>query len=131
MNAARVLLQSAALAGINLCSVVAAFVVYTLVRPAHQLLFQAFFAGLVSVVLFALWLRLTQPSAACRLRGRQALVIYFLAFLWAPALFVPLHYMTRGYLTSFSNITALWLFQAPVNVVAIAMAGGKFREKAL
>jgi hypothetical protein len=53
---------------------------------------------------------------------------YLLALLWTPLIFVPLHSVTQGYLTSFSNIIATWLFQLPTNALALLIAGG-MREK--
>ena len=39
--------------------------------------------------------------------------------LWAPLVFVPLHYFTQGYLTSIGNLVALALYQLPVNALAL------------
>ena len=39
--------------------------------------------------------------------------------LWAPLVFVPLHYFTQGYLTSIGNLVALAVYQLPVNAVAL------------
>lgn len=44
------------------------------------------------------------------------------ALLCAPVVFIPMHYVTQGYLTAASNIVAIWIFQAPVNIVAAIVA---------
>ena len=57
------------------------------------------------------------------LLGKQEFIyIYFAALIWAPVIYIPLHYVTQGYLTSFSNIIALWIFQLPVNLISIIAA---------
>ncbi len=48
--------------------------------------------------------------------------MYLLAFLWGPIVFTPLHYLGRGYLTSFANLTGLWLFQLPTNLLVLIAA---------
>lgn len=37
-------------------------------------------------------------------------------------IFVPLHYVSQGYLTSIGNILGIWFFQVPVNLLAILAA---------
>jgi len=44
------------------------------------------------------------------------------AFALFPAVFVPAHFITQGYLTSFGNIVAVWCFQAPVNAAILLVA---------
>ena len=91
-------------------------------RPANQRLVQAPLAAVACTISFLLWALVAQHVAAkgLSLRGRQEFVwTFLLALVWAPVIFVPLHYVTQGYLTSFGNITALWLFQAPTNAIII------------
>ncbi len=52
----------------------------------------------------------------------EIIYIYFSALIWTPVIFVLLHYLTQGYLTSFGNILAIWLFQLPVNLISIIAA---------
>ena len=35
--------------------------------------------------------------------------------------FVPLHFLTQGYLTTTGNLVALALYQAPVNLIALCL----------
>lgn len=42
------------------------------------------------------------------------------SLLWAPLVFVPLHYFTQGYVTSLGNVVMLAFYQLPVNALALA-----------
>ena len=121
MKTARLLLHSLALALIDIGAVLAGFVLYTLIRPASQRAVQIPAAALIAVGVFLLWCLLVsrRPGSSLSPNGGAELAgIWLLALLWTPTLFVPLHYLGRGYLTSWANIWNLWLFQMPVNAAA-------------
>jgi len=59
-------------------------------------------------------LRRLQPVGSTELG-----VCLALSILWAPLVFVPLHYFTQGYVTSVGNLVALVLYQLPVNLLAL------------
>lgn len=125
MTLARPLLHSPALAAINIGASLVGFAAYKILGVGHQLLVQIPVAVLVSVAAFGLWYVIVVRATSGRavLAGPAAhLWTYALAFAWFPALFVPLHYFTQGYLTSFANIYYMWLFQAPTNALALAAA---------
>jgi len=44
---------------------------------------------------------------------------FVVSLLWAPLVFVPLHYFTQGYLTSIGNLLTLAVYQFPVNAIAL------------
>ena len=52
---------------------------------------------------------------------------YLMAFFAFGLLFVPLHYVTQGYLTGVENILVSWAFMAPVNAAALWAAGRLLR----
>ncbi|MBI4504296.1 MAG: hypothetical protein HY691_02080 [Chloroflexi bacterium] len=109
----------------NVVSIIVAFGIYTLVRPANQIALQAPVAAALSVLGFALWVLLAGRLAGGGkgLAARNDFVWAFVsALLWAPAVFVPLHYVTQGYMTSIGNIVALWAFQVPTNLAAMLVA---------
>jgi hypothetical protein len=54
---------------------------------------------------------------------------FLMALLWSPVVFVPLHYIGRGYLTSLGNILAIWLFQIPTNFLALVVVKTWFRSE--
>ena len=122
---ARFLLHGLALAAVNVGAVLVGFAVYKISGIERQLAVQIPVAVAISVAAFGLWYvivgRVTSGRAA--LGSLTAYVwTYVLAFGWFAAIFVPLHYVTQGYLTSFANIYYAWLFQAPTNVAALAAA---------
>jgi hypothetical protein len=125
MKFLRPVMHGLALAAINVGASLVGFAAYKILGVGHQLLVQIAVAVLVTVVAFALWYCLTLRVASGRiaLGSRGAYVwTYALAFAWFPVIFVPLHYVTQGYLTSFANIYNMWLFQAPTNGLALVAA---------
>lgn len=118
---------------VNVGAVLVGFACYKISGISYQLAAQVPAAVLVSVAGFALWYVPARRVGGERLslRGRSAYVwTYVVAFAWFPALFVPLHYVTQGYLTSFANIYYTWLFQAPTNVLALAAVAFASRRAA-
>jgi hypothetical protein len=120
------------LAVVNLTSVVVGFGSYRIAGSANQIAVQLPIAAVLSVVGFAAWL------VACHRLGQliidletavDATWIYLLAVPWAIAVFIPLHFLTQGYLTSVGNILAVAVFQGVVNIIAVpaAVALGRFR----
>jgi hypothetical protein len=117
----RLLIHSLALAVIDLGAVVAGFGLSTLVRQAPQRAVQIPAATLIVIAAFLLWSRLFRRWTGRRLalqNGAELAGTWLLALLWTPTLFIPLHSVGRGYLTSWANIWNLWLFQMPVNAAA-------------
>jgi hypothetical protein len=121
----RPVIHGLALAAINIGASLVGFAAYKILGVGHQILVQIPVASAAAVVAFALWyyltLRLTSGKVALGKSGAYVWT-YACAFAWLPALLVPLHYFTQGYLTSFANIYYMWLFQAPTNALALAVA---------
>jgi hypothetical protein len=120
-----ILFHGLALTVVNVGAVLVGFAFYKMSGMPYQLAVQLPAAVLLSVVGFGLWYVPAARFAGERLRlhGRAAYVGTCVAsFVWLPVLFVPLHYVTQGYLTSFANIYYTWLFQAPTNALALAAA---------
>ena len=116
------LLHGLALAAINLGAVLVGFALYKISGTTGQLAVQVPVAVVISVGAFAPWYFVVGRVAARRITlGSLTAYIwtYVLAFAWLPALFVPLHYVTQGYVTSFANIYYMWAFQAPANALAL------------
>lgn len=125
MKFLRPVIHGLALAAINVGASLVGFAAYKVLGVGHQLLVQIAVAVLVTVVAFALWYYLTLRISSGRIGlGNVGAYVgtYALAFAWFPVIFVPLHYVTQGYLTSFANIYNMWLFQAPTNALALAAA---------
>jgi hypothetical protein len=125
MKTFRLLFHSFTLALIDIGAILAGFGIYTLARSAPQLAVQVPAAVLIAILSFFLWSLLIGRWCPRKLflESLSELVgVWFLALLWSPTLFIPLHYLGRGYLTSWANIWNLWLFQMPVNVLALVVA---------
>ncbi|MDH4338394.1 MAG: hypothetical protein OEX18_14065 [Candidatus Krumholzibacteria bacterium] len=116
------------LALINLASILVGFAVFTLSGSGHQVAVQVPVALLGTVAGFAAWLWLVRRSRLGwdRTRLRQRAAVFVLAFLGAAVVFIPLHFFTQGYVTAWSNVTALWAFQAPANLLAMLVAERRF-----
>jgi hypothetical protein len=128
-----VLLHGLSLTVVNVGAVLVGFAFYKVTGISNQLAAQVPAAASVSVVAFALWYAVARRVGGERLslRGPSAYAAtYAVAFGWLPALFVPLHYATQGYLTSFANIYYMWLFQAPTNALTLAAAAFAGRRAA-
>lgn len=63
-----------------------------------------------------------QPTGA-----RELGACFAASLLWGPFVFVPLHYVTQGYLTSIGNLVGLAIFQLPVNVLSVYGAAAFMR----
>jgi len=48
--------------------------------------------------------------------------VFLLAFVCAAVVFVPMHYVSEGYVTAAGNVAALWAFQLVANSIALLVA---------
>ena len=130
MKTRSIFLHASALALGNIASILLAFGVYSLLRTANsqinQIAVQAPAAALLNILGFLVWVwgsNHIPPFKTLKLRTRlDYLLTYLTALLWGPLLFVPLHFIGRGYLTGIGNILGLWAFQLPANLLAIMAA---------
>ena len=128
MTLLRVCLHSVVLTMTDLGTIILAFVFYSLLSsmvPVNQIVVQGSIAALLCILIYALWsLAVTRlPIKTLSLqRSSEIIWTYFAALMWVPVIFIPLHYFTQGYITSFGNIIAIWLFQIPVNLLALLIA---------
>ena len=124
MKITLLIIHSLFLALANIFCILIAYGVYYILKPANQILFQAPLAVVFSIAVYFLWNLVLQRTPNSGLRVKQIseyIWIYFLAMLWIPVTFFPLHFFTQGYLAAFSNVTAIWLFQIPTNLLAIIL----------
>ena len=118
MSALRVLLHGFLLFGGNLAGIVIGFAAWRLLGGGDQLAVQVPVALLGSLTLYLLG-----AGAADRVfRGLLSLRnppegwwAFGAALVWGPLVFVPLHFLTEGYVTSPANLVALALFQLVAN----------------
>jgi hypothetical protein len=79
-------------------------------------------AVVLSVGSFAAWVLLLRACGWPRLQPadpKELAACLVVSFLWAPLVFVPLHYFTQGYVTGVGNLIALACYQLPVNCLAL------------
>jgi hypothetical protein len=126
MTLLRISLHSMALTMTNIITIILAFGLYSLVNTivsVNQRIVQGSIAGILSILIFTFGtLVLTRiPKIKTFSLGESTdwIWTYFAAFFWVPLIFTPLHYLTQGYLTSIENITVTWIFQLPVNALAL------------
>lgn len=116
------ILFGVALAVINLSALIVAYGIYYYFRPAPQILFQSVAASALSIIAFfatCALIRKAKHAGPLFQQRNEFLTLLVSAFLFIPIIFVPVHYFTQGYLTSFGNIAGIWLFQLPTNVISI------------
>jgi hypothetical protein len=109
---------------INIFAILGGFAVYKLSQAGDQLIIQLPAALFLTLIVFPLGEKMAGilPFHSLQLTGKRPyLKVYFLALIWTPLVFIPLHYLTQGYLTSFGNILAIWQFQLIVNLVVIIL----------
>jgi len=128
MSLLRVCLHSVVLILTDLGSIIIAFGFYSILSfivAVNQRVVQGSIAAIFCIIIFALGsLAVSRlPKIELTLQGsREMIWTYFAAFLWVSLIFIPLHYITQGYITSSGNIIAIWLFQIPVNLLALLIS---------
>ncbi len=124
MKLFRISLYSFSMVIANFVAIYCGFIVYYLLKPANQIAIQLPIAIILSVTFFLLWILLMQIHIFKRfvIKEKHNLIsVYLFALILNPVIFVPLHYITQGYLTSFGNIKAIWMFQLLANLISIAI----------
>jgi hypothetical protein len=107
---------------INLISIILGFVFYYLFKTPNQIEIQLPIAVLLSCLFFTMSVfLLIKSNKEISMSVFSVIRIYLFSMLWTPVVFVPLHYMTQGYLTSIGNILYTWIFQATTNILVLAM----------
>ncbi len=122
MNIFKIVLHSFILATINIIGVVFGFGVYHFLIRYNQLLMQIPMAAVFSVIVFTTWIVILRYKNVLKLLPEGKLeffLIFLFSMAWLPVIFIPLHYITQGYITSFGNIYINWLFQIPTNILII------------
>jgi hypothetical protein len=122
MKPTRIILHGLLLILANLTGVYAGFVAYQVLGAGDQLGTQLPIAIFVSVVFYMAWaiLVLNLPLKNVTLQCKaEYLLAGLCSLVWNPVLFVPLHYVTQGYVTAAGNILVLVVFQIPVNAATM------------
>lgn len=105
----------------NLAAIAAGFVVWYYLREGvgPQIPTQVTVAVLVNTLGYGAWFLATHRTRFTGLRLRRdsdVWTVWFLAIPAGIAIFVPVHYLVEGYLTSAGNLVGLALYAAVVNL---------------
>lgn len=99
-----------------------ALAAYQITGVANQVQWQLPIAIVLSIGFFVAWILFFRVFDLRRMQlvgPKEHRVCWILSILFAPMVFVPLHYFTQGYLTRVGNLVALALYQLPVNALAL------------
>ncbi len=134
MKAVRMLVHSLALARADLGGIAGGAVVASwALEVNNQIWLQLPAAVFLTALFFCGWVFASGLAGLLRLRladGKELAGCFIGSIIWAPLVFVPLHYFTQGYLTSIGNLIALAAFQVPVNCLLMFGLCGVFRSRA-
>ncbi len=123
MKMIRISLHSLVLAVVDIAGIVGGAVVASKALGVNnQVWLQLPSAVILSLAFFGMWMFLLWCLGVRRLEFTEVkewVLCLVASLLWAPLVFVPLHYFTQGYLTSMSNLVVLALYQFPVNSLAL------------
>ena len=122
-----ILLHSLVLTLTNMGAILMAFGIYQVIllfTPVNQRAVQTPLAIVLNVLIFLGWIWfIDRFFRNYRLnKSSDYYLVYFTAGVWNPIIFIPLHYLTQGYMTSFANIIVLWMYQVLVNVPVLAIS---------
>jgi hypothetical protein len=102
-----------------------ALTAFHILGVANQVGLQLPVAILLTVGFFCAWIFFLRVLGLTRLScasPKECWASWGISILWAPLLFIPLHYFTQGYVTGSGNLIALALYQVPVNILALVAA---------
>lgn len=106
----------------NFSSIIFGFVIYYMIKGQNQIIIQAPIAIVLSCIIFSTYLYIYSKTKIGRDRyisATNCYMIYIYSLVWSPIIFISIHYITQGYLTSFENILYQWLFQIITNIIVI------------
>lgn len=117
------IINSLVLTLVNLGSILLGFATYYLSGSDNQIAIQVVSACVFSILLFMLWHYLSFRFLKKVIIDDKVnlILVYFLSLVWTPIIFIPLHYITQEYLTSWDNINGIWMFQVPTNALLLMM----------
>ena len=127
MRYLNIILQSFILTVTNIAAILCAFGIYTIVLQfiaVNQRALQTPLAIILNIALFLVWtwLVVRYLSRYSLHKTSEYYLVYFAAGIWNPIIFIPVHYITQGYMTSLGNIIVLWMYQVLVNLPVLALA---------
>jgi hypothetical protein len=109
-----------------------ALAAFRILGVPNQFWLQLPIAVVLSIGCFCAWilsLRVLRWSGLQPAGAKELGACWAASLVWAPLVFVPLHYFTQGYWTSVGNLLALALYQLPINALALCGASVLHRSR--
>ena len=128
MRILRVGIHGAVLAVGCLASILVGFGFYHLLRmnwSVNQLMIQVPVAVLSMILGFTAWYLVISRTSLQRFRlvgWGEFIAVYVVSLAITPLIFLPLHYLTQGYISSVDNLLSILYFQLPTNLIALLTA---------
>jgi len=122
MKNLKLVINSFILSSLNIFSIIISFGIYKMVFQNYdQKAVQLFLSFTLTTLGILFWGFFSAKFLKKQFIGRKYHLawVYLLSFVWAPIIFVPLHYITQGYITSGENLLSIWLFQVPTNLLTL------------
>jgi hypothetical protein len=124
----KLILSAAVITMINKAGIASGFLIWYYSGTPNQLMVQVPLALTVSIGGTLFWLLRCERWHRLALE-RDAIYVFLLILPVGAFLFVPIHYLWTGYLTSFGNIIGGWMFAFLANVPAFALAASLWRRR--
>jgi hypothetical protein len=127
MHRLQIILSALVIAACNLVSMILGFWAYKLGGGDNQIAMQLPVLILTGVALVAAWVALGSRWSGLH-SGADMMAAYLLCLPAGALLFTGAHFLTTGYLTSASNLSAMAALQICQNLVALPL-GAAWRER--
>jgi hypothetical protein len=113
---------------INKAGIATGFITWYFLGTSNQLMVQVPLAMAVSICGTMIWLLKFGHWHRLDLE-QDAMALFLLILPVGAALWVPIHYLWTGYLTSMGNIVGGWIFAFLANIPAFALSAGVWRRR--
>jgi hypothetical protein len=109
----------------NFISIWLGFVIYYIIKASNQRMIQLPVAVILSCILFSTYIYIYSKTKIGKnnyISIKNGVIIYMCSLIVAPIIFIPVHFITQGYLTSLGNIIPMLKFQVITNIIALYLS---------
>jgi hypothetical protein len=108
---------------LNISSILVGYWFFYITKSDNQIAVQVLSACIFNILSFLGWKIICRKHIEkLRLKLKKDLALTFLfSVVFGPLVFIPLHYITQGYLTSYQNILGIWMYQIPTNLLILML----------
>ncbi|MCX7709343.1 MAG: hypothetical protein N2484_05780 [Clostridia bacterium] len=108
---------------INIGAIIGGYCIYKISGLGNQIIIQTVFALVLNILFLGIWNQLNRrylKNFSLNLQDTKSIIAASsFGLLWSPFIFVSIHFITQGYLTSFGNILGIWLYQITVGILLL------------